>query len=165
MKILVLSDSHSHHSLMETAVEALKPDFIFHLGDYLRDGQQLHNLYPQIPLVQVPGNCDSCRNSENLPEIRQLKLDGVNFYLTHGHLHGVKMFLAKLIRDAEAAGADAVLFGHTHQAHMHQEEGGMWVMNPGACGYFRGTVGLVQTEHGRIVSCRIYGETELEEMV
>lgn len=165
MKILVLSDSHSHHSLMESAVAALKPDRIFHLGDYLRDGKQLADQYPQIPFVQVPGNCDSFRNSENLPEIRIVKLDGVSFYLTHGHLHGVKSYLSKLILDAEAAGADAVLFGHTHQAHLHQEESGMWVMNPGSCGYFHGSVGLITIFGGKIASCRVYYEEELEEML
>ena len=58
MKILVFSDSHGNTDHMLTAVEREKPDRIFHLGDGWDDAQTLHRMFPDIPLEQVPGNCD-----------------------------------------------------------------------------------------------------------
>ena len=58
MKILVLSDSHAAIHFMRSCVEAIKPQAIVHLGDYYDDAEALKELYPQIPLHQVPGNCD-----------------------------------------------------------------------------------------------------------
>ncbi len=58
MKILVLSDSHGAMEPMEQAVERTQPRMIFHLGDCWRDAERLRGRFPQIPLQQVPGNCD-----------------------------------------------------------------------------------------------------------
>ena len=59
MKILVLSDSHGNLSNMVRAVDQSAPRMILHLGDCWRDGEKLHELFPDIPFEQVPGNCDS----------------------------------------------------------------------------------------------------------
>ena len=58
MRILVLSDSHGRVGPMEEAVEAVRPQQIFHLGDGWDDARELHRHYPDIPLHQVRGNCD-----------------------------------------------------------------------------------------------------------
>ena len=58
MIILVLSDSHGAIAPMERAVEQTDPHLILHLGDCWRDGERLHDRFPEIPLEQVPGNCD-----------------------------------------------------------------------------------------------------------
>ena len=58
MKYLVLSDSHGNVDNMARAVEREKPDGIIHLGDCWRDAEELHELFPRLPLEQVPGNCD-----------------------------------------------------------------------------------------------------------
>ena len=50
MKILVLSDSHGNLTNMELAVERTNPNLIFHLGDCWRDGERLHEQFPDIPL-------------------------------------------------------------------------------------------------------------------
>ena len=50
MKILVLSDSHGNLTNMELAVERTNPSLIFHLGDCWRDGERLHEQFPDIPL-------------------------------------------------------------------------------------------------------------------
>ena len=42
MRILVLSDSHGRLSPMEAAVEAVRPQRIFHLGDGWDDARDLH---------------------------------------------------------------------------------------------------------------------------
>ena len=83
-------------------------------------------------------------------------------YLTHGHLHGVKMTLGNLLREARKADAQAVLYGHTHIADCFMEEDGLWVLNPGSCNYSGGSVGLIETKAGKILSCRILEQDDLE---
>jgi len=165
MKILVLSDSHSALSFMRICIEAVKPDALIHLGDYLEDAQAIAEEYPRIPAYFVPGNCDRYRYSALEPEILIPRIFGVDFYLTHGHRHNVKMCTGLLLRDARAAKAEAVLYGHTHEAECTQEPDGLWVLNPGSCGYYGGSAGLIIVENSRIVSCRILRQNDLEEMI
>ena len=58
MRILVLSDSHGCVDPMQQCVELVQPQAILHLGDCARDADRLGRLYPRIPLLGVPGNCD-----------------------------------------------------------------------------------------------------------
>ena len=160
MKILVLSDSHSALSFMHRCIEAVKPDAIVHLGDYYDDGLTIKESFPGTELYQVPGNCDRFRCPPGQPEILVQPVCGVNLYMTHGHRHNVKLALSTLLRDARACRVDAVLYGHTHQADCRQEDG-LWILNPGSCGYFGGTVGLIETKDHRITACRILREEDL----
>ena len=162
MKILVLSDSHSAISFMRCCVEAVCPDAIVHLGDYFDDGQVLAEEFPDIPFFQVPGNCDRFRCPIGTQEIRIEPVLGVPLYMTHGHRHNVKMDTGLLIRDARASRSAAVLYGHTHVAECRQEPDGMWVLNPGSCGYYGGSAGLMEVSGGKIVSCRILRQSDLE---
>ena len=155
MKILVLSDSHSTLSFMRHCINAVKPDAIVHLGDHFDDGIAMKEEYPAIPLYQVPGNCDRYRCHPSQPEILIHRIGGVNLYMTHGHKHSVKSYLGALLRDARKAGAKVVLYGHTHVPDCHQEEDGLWVLNPGSCGYFGGSAGLLEVKDGSILSCRL----------
>lgn len=164
MKILVLSDSHSALSIMRRAIEAVKPDAIIHLGDYQRDWEAIAEDYPGIPAYSVPGNCDRYRDFSGAPEVMVPRIDGVDIFMTHGHLHGVKTYLGKLVQDARAANAAVALYGHTHEAYCQQEEDGLWVMNPGTCGCYGGSVGLVETDRGRVTACRILRDGDLEAM-
>lgn len=161
MKILVLSDSHSAISFMRRCVDAVCPDAIIHLGDHYDDAQALSEEYPSIRLFCVPGNCDRYRCMPGTPEIRIERVCGVNLYLTHGHLHRVKQYLGALLRDARACKVDAVLYGHTHTADCHLEEDGLWVMNPGSCGYYGGSAGLITVDQGKIHECRILRQDDL----
>ena len=162
MKILVLSDSHSAISFMRCCVDAVCPDAIVHLGDYFDDGQALAEEYPRIPFYQVPGYCDRFRCPRWAQEIRIEPVLGVPLYMTHGHRHNVKMDTGLLIRDARASRSAAVLYGHTHVAECRQEPDGMWLLNPGSCGYFDGSAGLMEVSGGRILSCRILRQSDLE---
>lgn len=161
MKILVLSDSHSTLSFMRRCIDAVKPDVMIHLGDHFDDGTAMREEYPHIPMYQVPGNCDRYRCDPSLPEILIPRIGGVNLYMTHGHRHKVKVYLGALLRDARAAGADAVLYGHTHISDCHQEDDGLWVLNPGSCGYYGGSAGLLETADGKLLSCRLLTDREL----
>ena len=161
MKILVLSDSHSTLSFMRRCIDAVKPDVMIHLGDHFDDGIAMREEYPAITMYQVPGNCDYYRCAPGQPEILIQCIGGVNLYMTHGHRHKVKSYLGALLRDARVSRAAAVLYGHTHVPDCHQEEDGLWVLNPGSCGYFGGSAGLLDIKDGRIRSCRLLTDADL----
>lgn len=164
MKILVLSDSHSTLRLMRSAVQAIKPNAIIHLGDFFDDGEVIHEENMHITYHSVPGNCDKHRMYQFRPETLCYPVCGVKLFMTHGHNHGVKQGLYSLVADAKAANAQAVLFGHTHNALCEQRDG-LWILNPGACNHGGGTVGLIEAENGNILNCRILREEEWEAML
>ncbi len=165
MKILVLSDSHAGLSFMRQAIRAVKPQGVVHLGDYYEDAQAMEEENPHIGFHMVPGNCDRYRMTRPAPELLCYDVCSVRLCMTHGHNHGVKLTLSPLLRDARSMGAQAVLFGHTHSAYCVREEDGLWVMNPGACGSFGGSVGLMEVENGKILDCKILRQEDLEEML
>lgn len=136
---------------MRQAVEAEQPDQIFHLGDHAADARALQEAFPQVPLVSVRGNCDW---GDPVPEIRQIEIAGKRAFLTHGHLYQVKATPYRVILAAEEAGADLLVYGHTHQAAYFQEDG-LTVLNPGTCsGTNPVTYGIVTVdEHG--LQCKI----------
>lgn len=160
MKILVLSDSHAGLSLMRRCVEKVEPAAIVHLGDYYDDGQIIAQEHPSISFYQVPGNCDRNRGWIPDPEIKIEKICGIWAYLTHGHRHSVKQGLYSLLADARAAKAQVVLFGHTHSAVCYEEDG-MWVLNPGACGSWGGSCGVIEVERGIIQRCYLLRAEDL----
>lgn len=161
MNILVLSDSHSALGFMRRCIEITKPDAVIHLGDYFADGEAMEEEYSHIPFYRVPGNCDRYHCPPGTQEIRIERIFGVDMYLTHGHRHGVKQVLGLLLKDARKCRVKAVLYGHTHIADCHREEDGLWVLNPGSCGYYGGSAGWIRIEQGSIRECRILKEEDL----
>ena len=159
-KILVLSDSHSSLNFMFEAAKAIAPDVIIHLGDYYDDGEALHEEFPEIPFYQVPGNCDCFRCDPRVPQILVEEIFGLRFYLTHGHRHDVKQTTRRLLKDARDCGADAVLYGHTHIPDCRLENG-LWILNPGTCGYGERTGAVITVDNGQILSCSIIRQEDL----
>ncbi len=164
MKILVLSDSHAGLHFMRRCISVLRPDAVVHLGDYYDDGAAMAQEHSHILFHQVPGNCDLHRCPLNTPQVLCYPIGGVGFYMTHGHNHRVKSGLGALLADARRSGAQAVLYGHTHRADCHRQEDGLWVLNPGSCGSYGGSAGLIEIEKEEIVGCRIISGADLEEM-
>ena len=165
MKILVFSDSHSSQRFMFDCTRAVQPAALIHLGDHYDDGEALSEEFSHIRIYQVPGNCDRYRAPIGAHEILILPVLGVNLYMTHGHRHNVKFFTSSLLADARKSKVDAVLYGHTHIADCYQEPDGLWVMNPGSAGFYSGSAGLIEVENKKIVSCRIIGPADLEDLV
>lgn len=161
MTILVLSDSHSSLRFMRQCADTIRPDVLVHLGDYFDDAVVLKEEYPQILVYQVPGNCDRYRCPPGLPQILVENICGVRVYMTHGHRHQVKMSIGLLLKDARAAKADIVLYGHTHAADCHREDDGLWVMNPGSCGYYGGSAGIIEIVDGKMKTCKVIREKDL----
>ncbi len=164
MKILVLSDSHSYSNFMKRCMDACRPEAVIHLGDYVIDGKDLSCLYPGIPFYQVPGNCDSGRCDPDMMNTILVNLAGARLMLTHGHRYFVKESTYRLLREARRAKVDAVLYGHTHFPDCHQEEDGLWVLNPGSAGCFGGSAGWMEIENGKILRCCNLRKEDLEAM-
>lgn len=160
MKILVFSDSHSALSFMRRCIDSVRPEVVIHLGDHYDDGMAMAEEYPHIRFYHVPGNCDKYRMDRIVPETLVERVCGVKLFMTHGHIHRVKSGLGALIRDARSTGAQAVLFGHTHESWCQLEDG-LWVVNPGSCGYGGGTAALITVAEGKISDCRIVRQSEL----
>lgn len=104
-------------------------------------------LYPRIPLLGVPGNCDY--GSADQPE-RLTELGGVRILMMHGHTRHVKSGPMAAMYAARECGADILLFGHTHQPVVDRS-GDFWVMNPGCIGpSVRRTYGVITLEDGKV---------------
>ncbi len=153
MKILVLSDSHSSRAFMRYCIDQIKPAHIIHLGDLYEDGEVIAEEYPHIRVHQVPGNCDSFGGISEAPSVLCYCIGGVKLYMTHGHLHGVKSGLDRLLFAARREEAQMVLYGHTHQMDCHREADGLYVLNPGSCRGYGGSAGLVEVDNGAVLSC------------
>ncbi len=148
MKLLIFSDSHGRVKPMVRAVEregAASLHAIVHLGDGWRDAEELHRLYPRLPLEQVPGNCDLGR----FEDCERLLFFGAwPVLLCHGHTLGVKSSLLRASLTARERGAKALLFGHTH-APLVDYHDGLWLINPGSIGSARPTCCVLTVEGER----------------
>lgn len=160
MTLLVLSDSHSSLSFMRLCIDAVMPDVVIHLGDHYDDGLAMAEEYPHIRFYQVPGNCDRYRMNRIVEETLVERVCGVKLFMTHGHIHRVKAGLGALVRDARTTGAQAVLFGHTHAPYCEYDEG-LWIVNPGSCGYYGGSAAVLQVSDNKISDCRIIRQSDL----
>ena len=161
VKILVASDSHRGRSFLKWCIDRLQPDAVVHLGDYYEDAEIISEEYPHIRFHMVAGNCDQGRAPFSARELLCYDVCGVRLFMTHGHNYKVKHTLHLLLADARAAGAAAVLFGHTHSALCTREEQ-MWVVNPGSCGSYSGTVALIEVEDKKISACAILTQADVE---
>jgi putative phosphoesterase len=162
MKILVLSDSHSGLSFMRHCIDKLQPQHVIHLGDHYDDATAMAEEHPHIRFHQVPGNCDSFLRQPGMVDIMCYPIGGIKIYMTHGHKHFVKSGIHRLVEDASQHEPQAILFGHTHESLCFQRENGTWVMNPGSCRSWGGTVGLIEVEDGKISACRILGQADMD---
>ena len=147
MNLLVLSDSHGNIENMLQAVEREHPRMILHLGDCWRDGERLHEYFPDIEFLQVPGNCDF-RPAEETEHLLFLK--DKRILLCHGHTYGVKQSLLCAGYAAEEQNLDLFLFGHTHRPLVDMR-GKTIFLNPGSIGDYRNHFyGIVTLENGRL---------------
>lgn len=148
MRILVFSDSHGRVGPMQDMVERYVPDAVFHLGDVVRDGDKLAELYPQMPFYRVAGNCDW--NNPGLPLEDVARLEGKTILYMHGHTQSVKSGVSLAVHAAQAIQADVLLFGHTHRP-LCEDYGDLLAVNPGAAQDGYGA--LLTWEKGGEITC------------
>lgn len=134
MKILVFSDSHGNLASMETVLSIHKDaDYVFFLGDGLREFGYLRDSYPEKVFFSVRGNCDFYGEGEPLSSI--LDIEGYRFLLCHGHAFSVKSDLTRLSYAAMEGNVDVALFGHTHrpyERYVSETDYPFYLFNPGS---------------------------------
>ena len=147
MKVLVISDTHGSTNHAFTAHTRSEPvDMIIHLGDGSTDADLLREAL-DLPVINVAGNCDP---GSNAPRELLWECEGKRILLTHGDAYQVKSGLARLRKRAQEIGADAVLFGHTHQG-VFENHAGLLLVNPGTlsnAGHHRSYAVLIITPEG-----------------
>lgn len=146
---------------MRDCIQAVMPDAVVHLGDHFDDGRAMQDEFPNIRFHLLPGNCDRNRCLINVHEYLCYDVGGVRLYMTHGHIHGVKSSLLRLLYDARSNDALGVLFGHTHVPLCCQTDDGIWVLNPGSARQFGGSAGIIETDGEKITACRLIGQADI----
>ena len=132
MRLIVVSDTHRNFGRLHKVVQRHinHCDLFLHLGDGLREMDDILSLYPSLPALAVCGNCDWAREE---PYERVLSLNEHKAFLCHGHQYGVKASWQPLAKHARELGCTLALFGHTHQRISHYEDG-LYLLNPGSLG-------------------------------
>ena len=133
MKILVISDTHRQINKAITVLHSI-PDItnVIHLGDMVRDADDLQEIFPEKVFHKIQGNNDMFSFAK--PDM-MLSLCGHNIFATHGHAYGVKGGFTKLAKAAADMGCDIALFGHTHN-YAYETICGVRCLNPSNSGYF-----------------------------
>lgn len=148
MKTVVFSDSHGNVAGMCDILRLERPDRVLHLGDCVRDIQEVERQLPGLTINYVRGNCDC---GAPAPDVMEPVLEDRRVFMTHGHLYHVKSAYDGAIFAAREKGAHILLFGHTHREFAQRLEDGLWVMNPGSCrGWGPATYGVIVVERGQI---------------
>ena len=133
MRILVVSDTHGDlRSLIKAVAAQRKAEIIVHCGDGEEQQRFLKDNYKDKMIVAVRG--------------------GKTIFVTHGHLYDAKSGLYRITSAAREAGADILLFGHTHMPLTLYEDG-LYIMNPGSCHGYYASYGIIDiTDNGEIVT-------------
>ena len=148
MRIAVVSDTHRLSNHIKLAKKLIKnADVLIHLGDVTDDLDELTDGF-NGEVYAVRGNCDFSRK---YPKEQLLVLGGKKIFITHGDTYGVKYGLTEIFFKAKEINADIVLFGHTHQRFIAEEEGILF-MNPGSVSlprYLGKSLGFIILEEGK----------------
>lgn len=130
MKILVVSDSHFHNTILNN-IFLVHPeiDTCIHCGDLQDDVSHLNikNLYI------VSGNNDFNLYAKEL----DLTIDSYHIWITHGHDYEIESGKDELEKAAHEKKANLVLFGHTHHPEIYRKDG-ITYLNPGSVSFPRG---------------------------
>ncbi len=143
MKIFVLSDTHGEISAAVRLIKKEKPDQVIHLGDCIRDAEELAQRFPTLPVCAVPGNNDWFTDEA---KEKTVFLGGHKVFLCHGHTTGVRGSTALQVKKAAELGCTISLFGHTHSPYSEMECG-IWLFNPGSLTY-GDTYGIITLQPG-----------------
>ena len=123
MRIGLISDTHG--LIREEALAFLWGcDRIIHAGD-IGGPEILEALEEIAPVVAVRGNNDKDAWANALPEVQQLHLASISFYVLHD--------MAQLDSEPLPAGVNVVICGHSHRAVVQRRDDVIYV-NPGSAG-------------------------------
>ena len=130
MRIIVVSDTHRDFRPFYDIVLRYQEEanLFLHLGDGEREVDEIKNLFPNLPIRNVRGNGDMLSLA---PAVDVFEAGGVRILMAHGHTFHVKSGIGDLERTARNSGCSIALYGHTHIADNHYEDG-LYTMNPGS---------------------------------
>ena len=156
MEILVFSDSHGSTKSMKDIISKTENiDTIIHLGDLVKDAEEIKYTFENISVEYIAGNNDWYSDAQNE---KILVLENKRIFLTHGNIYGVKNGYSNIGRRGQELGVDLVLFGHTHEPYGEYIKN-MLLFNPGSIALpVRGstpTYGVIKIANGEINS-KIY---------
>lgn len=122
---LIVSDNHRRYDGLEQILSRHQDiDHYIHCGDselpFLSDVMQ--------SFIKVRGNCDF--DTAYPLEVVET-LEGISFFITHGHEYNVKMNLINLGYRTQELGATIACFGHSHIATVEYSNG-ILLINPGS---------------------------------
>ncbi len=133
MKILIVSDTHRQNNNYLKAVQRVSPvDMVVHCGD-VEGSEYIISEAAGCPVVMVAGNNDFF---SNLPREKEFRIGNYQIWLTHGHNYYVSMGNETIKKEAEARGADIVMYGHTHKPVIDFGDN-VIAVNPGSLTYPR----------------------------
>jgi len=160
-RLLVLSDTHGHYSVVEAILRDFGPscDALLFAGDgmrdfvqYLENAQDSDRLTAALPpvVVFVAGNGDGEQYrvsisgsgdtpdpedipgySLSIPSRQIVHACGYSIFLAHGHRYSVDVSLDVLVDSAHAMNCDIAVYGHTHIA-FSENFSHILVLNPGS---------------------------------
>ncbi len=125
MKIVIFSDNHRDVESVKWVV-ATNPDAdrIISLGDSEMREHELTN----YGVFGVKGNYPF---EPDFPFDLVMEFEGWRVLMTHGHRYFVKSGMSALYREAKSRNCQVALFGHTHQAVIHNDFD-VLLINPGS---------------------------------
>lgn len=132
--IYIFSDTHRRiNGCIDVLRKTQRVDAVIHAGDHDSDAQDIANIFPQLQVFYVRGNCDSFSTT---PCDMNIIIAGKKIFVTHGHMYNVKTdYSLDMIKNkAKVCDADLVIFGHTHRP-LVEYNGKMIIVNPGSAGY------------------------------
>ena len=151
--IVLLGDTHrqADHGLDGTLLDRVhSAAAVVHTGDFVTtDVVDAFERTVGGQFVGVHGNADAADVRSRLPDRQTVTVDGRTIVVVHGHDH-TPTLLSFLGREA---GADLVVFGHSHRPMI--EPGPVALCNPGSHASPRGgspTYGLLEGSRCRIMT-------------
>ena len=110
MKIVIVSDNHGQELTLRRIFDHFSGEKVtfVHTGDSefpYKDELLSH-------CVRVTGNCDY---DMEYPEFEVFEVEGITFFVTHGHHQYVNAGREYLANMAKEKGASIALYGHTHK--------------------------------------------------
>lgn len=125
-KVLVISDSHGMKEELINVKDRHENemDAMIHCGDseLPTNAEELRGFH------YAKGNCDF---EADMEEEQVVDVEGLRFFVAHGHLLQVKQTLMPIFYRSEEVGAHVACFGHSHMVGA-EKVGDKLIMNPGS---------------------------------
>ncbi len=162
MRLGIISDTHG--LLRPEVFEVFRDvDRILHAGD-IGPPDILTELETIAPVLAVFGNTDGFDVRARVPEILEVRIEGFDFLVVHGHQLGMPT-PEGLVKRWPAA--EIIIYGHTHKPLLTLIDQVVTVMNPGGAGPRRfdlpASVGIMELEPGIPPRARLVPLTGMDE--